>query len=157
MTLSRREFVRLGSLSALSAGLTLGIIESAFGQKGSGNNQSGFAIPYESQLDPLFHMGKATFTQHLNTRFVIDPGYTFPVETILIEVKDLRSAAARKRNVSGQDCFLLTFRAHNENLVKQGTYQVKHDALGTFELFVVPFKNNDGVLFFEAVINRLIG
>lgn len=100
-------------------------------------------------------MTKQTFSQYVDTKFIIDPDYTFPIESTLIEVKDLRSALAKKRNIPGQECFLLTFRVEGKKTVKQGTYQVKHDALGTFELFVVPSKDREGRLFFEAVINRV--
>lgn len=159
MVLSRRDFVRLGSLCAISAGLSLGFIDQAFGQERRGkpdSTKTGFAIPFEAQRDPLFFMTKQTFAQYLETKFIIDPGYTFPIETTLIEVKDTRSVTARKRNTPGQECFLLTFRIEGEKTVKQGTYQVKHDALGTFELFVVPSEDRDGRKFFEAVINRVV-
>ena len=159
MVLSRRDFVRLGSLCAISAGLSLGFINQVFGQERRGKPEStntGFAIPIEAQRDPLFFMNRQTFSQYLETKFIIDPGYTYSIETTLIEVKDLRSPAAQKKNASGQECFLLTFRNESEKTVKQGTYQVKHDALGTFELFVVPSQDREGGKFFEAVINRVV-
>jgi len=144
----------------MSAGLSLGIANRAMGQKRqstTGNTSTGFAIPFEAQRDPLFFMTMQTFTQYIDTKFIIDPGYTFPIETRLIEVKDLRSASAQKRNIPGHECFLLTFQLVGDKSVKQGTYQVKHDALGIFELFVVPSKDKDGIRFFEAVINREVG
>ena len=160
MVLSRRDFVRLGSLCAVSAGISFGFIDQALGQErrgAPGKTNAGFEIPIAAQRDPLFFMTRQTFTQYLETKFIIDPGYTFPIETTLIEVKDTRSAIARKRNAPGQECFLLTFRNDGEKTVKQGTYQVRHDALGTFELFVVPSEDRAGKKFFEAVINRVIG
>lgn len=156
MVLSRRDFVRLGSLCAISA-ISLGFANGAMGQQRrvpQENTHPGFPVPIEAQRDPLFFMTRQTFTQYLETRFVIDPGYTFPIETTLIDVKDTRTASAQKKNASGQDCFLLTFRVEGDKSVKQGTYQVRHDALGTFELFVVPSEDRDGRKYFEAVINR---
>lgn len=159
MVLSRREFVR-GSLCAVSAGLALGMTGQAMAQSRHKSPQipdAGFAIPMEAQNDPLFFMTQRTFSQYLETKFLIDPGYTSPIETTLIEVKDIRSPHARKKNVAGQECFLLTFRNDGRKTVKQGTYQVRHEALGTFELFVVPSEDREGRKFFEAVINREVG
>jgi hypothetical protein len=158
MNLSRREFVRLGSMCAFSASLSLGFINQALGQKRSGASDktgSDFTIPLEAQRDPLFFMTERTFSQYVETKFIIDPGFTFPIETTLVEVMDLRSATARKKNILGQECFLLKFQINGENSTGQGTYQVKHDALGTFELFVVPSKDSEGRLYLEAVINRI--
>jgi hypothetical protein len=151
--------MRAGSLFALSAGLSLGLANAALSQrKGAVSPQkdAGLEIPQLSQRDPLFHMTRTTFTQYLNTTFVIDPGYTFPVETKLVEVRDLRPAADQQKNLPGKDCFVLAFKISGEQSLKQGTYQIKHDALGTFELFIVPTVNKQGELFFEATINRLM-
>jgi hypothetical protein len=143
---------------ALSASLSLSIADAAMGQRKrttSPKPSSGSVIPYESQIDPVFQMTRATFIPYVETKFIIDPGYTFPIEMTLIEVKDLRSAADKKRNLPGKECFMITFRPPEDTALKQGTYQIKHDALGTFELFIVPVTNKAGDIFFEAVINRM--
>jgi hypothetical protein len=148
---------------AITAGLSLGITNFAMAQKRGATlpqTNAGFAVPYKAQLDPLFQMTRVTFSQYLSTRFTIDPGYISPVETTLIEVKDLRPAADIKKNLPGKECFRLTFKATSEVSrtvkLKQGTFQVKHDALGSFELFVVPSEDKEGDVFFEAIINRLV-
>jgi hypothetical protein len=159
MSTSRREFIRAGGLLALSAGLSLGLANAALSQRKSAASPrkgAGLEIPQQSQRDPLFHMTRTTFTQYLNTTFVIDPGYTFPIETKLIEVRDMRSAGDQQKNLPGKDCFVLAFKISGEETLKQGTYQIRHDALGNFELFIVPTTNKQGELFFEATINRLV-
>jgi len=159
MGLSRRQFVRLCSLCAISAGFSTNIANHAFGQSRSRipeTAKSGFPIPFEAQRDPLFFMSMRTFTQHLETRFVIDPGYARPIEATLIEVKDTRTATSRKKDAQGQECFLLKFRIDSDKSVQQGTYQIRHDALGTFELFVVPTEDSEGRKYLDAVINRVI-
>ncbi|HEY0545750.1 MAG TPA: hypothetical protein VGC91_10265 [Pyrinomonadaceae bacterium] len=161
MAISRREFIRAGSVLAISAGLSLGLAHTTLAQqkRGAARKQSaGAEIPPESQRDALAHMTRTTFTQYMNTTFMIDPGYTFPIETTLVEVRDLRSAADQQKNLPGKDCFVLAFKvatAPNTRSLKQGTYQIRHDALGNFEMFVVPIRNKEGELFFEATINRL--
>lgn len=160
MALSRRDFIRLGSLCVISGGFSLGIVNKVTGQQRTvfpDNTTTGFAVPFAAQRDPLFFMSRQTFSQYLETKFIIDPGFSYPIETTLVEVKDTRSATARKQNTPGQECFMLTFRLEGEKTVKQGTYQVRHDALGTFELFVVPSEESDGRKFLHAVINRVVG
>lgn len=159
MVVSRREFVRFGSMCALSAGLSLGLINQALGQKRRGTPgraTSGVQVPIQAQRDPLFFMSRESFKQYLETQFIIDPGYTFPIVTKLVNVKDTRTDASKIKNAPGQECFLLTFQVEGDVAVKSGTYQVRHDALGTFELFVVPTEDKEGRLFFEAVINRVV-
>lgn len=163
MAISRREFIRTSSVFAISAGLSLGITNFAMAQKRGATppqTNSGFAVPYKAQLDPLFQMTRVTFSQYLSTKFTIDPGYISPIETTLIEVKDLRPAADVKKNLPGKECFRLTFKASgtvpHTAMLKQGTFVVKHDALGNFELFVVPSVDKAGDVFFEAIINRLV-
>ena len=163
MAISRREFIRAGSVLAISAGLSLGLANSTLAQQKRGaspkKRAGGTEIPPESQRDALAQMNRTTFTQYVNTTFLIDPGYTFPIETTLVKVTDLRSAADQKKNLPGKECFVLDFRVASEpntRSLKQGTYQIRHDALGNFELFVVPIRNKEGELFYEATINRLI-
>ncbi len=159
MTVSRRQFMRAGSVFAVAAGLSLGFADLAVGQKKRRPNapSTDTIIPYQAQRDALFHMTRETFSQYVNTTFVIDPGYTFPIETRLVEVKDLRSIADQKRNTPGKECFSILFQpVGEESLVKQSTYRIRHDALGTFDLFVVPMHDKQGRLFYEAIINRLV-
>ena len=160
MTVSRREFMRAGSVLAVAAGLSLSFADLAVGQKRSPKTpkeDTSALIPYAAQHDSLFTMTRETFSQYVNTTFVIDPGYTFPIETRLIEVIDLRSTADQKKNAPGKECFSILFQPTGpEKSVKQNTYRVRHDALGTFDLFVVPMRDKQGRLFYEAIINRLV-
>jgi hypothetical protein len=164
MAISRRQFIRASSIFAVSAGIALGTTNfAAAQQKGSdsarkkkGAPRNATEIPQESQRDTLYHMSRTTFSQYLNTTFLIDPGYTFPIETTLVEVRDTRPPADKQKNMPGKECFVLAFKISGERSLKQGTYQIRHDALGNFEMFVVPMTNKEGELFFEATVNRLI-
>jgi hypothetical protein len=157
MGIPRREFLRASTVFALSAGLTLGLADMATAQKRrptDAEKKTGFAVPDDVKRSPVFHMSKETFSPYVNTTFVIDPGYTFPLQVTLLEVKDLRTPAQKSRNLPGKDCFSITFSAPEGTTLKQGTYQVRHDALGQFELFIVPVPNKEGKPFFEAIFNR---
>lgn len=164
MAISRRQFIRASSIFAVSAGIALGTTNfAAAQQKGSasvrkkkgGVPPNPTEVPLASQTTPLYHMSKTTFSQYLNTTFLVDPGYTFPIETTLVEVRDTRPPADKQKNMPGKECFVLAFKITGERTLKQGTYQIRHDALGNFELFVVPMTTKEGGLFFEATVNRL--
>ncbi len=157
MSTSRREFLRAGSVFALAAGLSLSFADVAMGQKRRKPQvvDQNPVVPQLAQRTPLFRMTRETFAPYVNTTFTLDPGHTFPITITLIAVKDLRSELELKQNLPGRECFSLTFRAPEEDLPRQGTYRMRHDALGTFDLFVVPMTDSEGQRFFEAIINRL--
>ena len=90
-----------------------------------------------------------TFAEHLNTDFTArtDEGKTF--EIILVEAKTIISNKI-------QECFTLLFNAPPDAPPFQQSFQLKHDALGEVEIFLVPVKKNENGLFYEAVFNRLL-
>jgi hypothetical protein len=65
----------------------------------------------------------------------------------LAAVEGLPGAAER------EDCFVLTFRA--PALLPQGAYRLRHEALGTHEVFLVPVRQDAAGVYLEAVFNRM--
>lgn len=55
-----------------------------------------------------------------------------------------------------QVSFSLLFRAPLDAPPFQGLFQVKHQSLGSMDLFLVPVKQDEDGLYFEAVFNNLI-
>jgi hypothetical protein len=56
---------------------------------------------------------------------------------------------------AGNEKFSLFFRGRRSELLEQNTYRFQHEALGRFELFIVPvFTRNAAKIDYEAVINR---
>jgi hypothetical protein len=55
-----------------------------------------------------------------------------------------------------QEAFSLLFRAPLDIPPFQNVFQIEHDELGAFELFLVPIKKKDDCLVFEAVFNNLL-
>lgn len=144
MSISRRKFLRAGTLVALSAALPI----SVFGQ----NPKDRDGNPLDSQPDPLANYTRSAFSSYLNSIFQLYTGYSV-VEVALTEVKDLMPAGARAAN--GRECFSLLFRGGSVAL-RQNTYLVKHPSLGSFQLFLVPGGPDDnGAQSYVAIINRL--
>lgn len=55
-----------------------------------------------------------------------------------------------------QDAFSILFRAPSDAPPEQGTFHLEHGVLGSFDLFLVPIKQKEDGLYFEAVFNRLL-
>jgi hypothetical protein len=156
MSLSRRKFLRAGAVSALFAGLNLGLAKLAFGQTKS-RGAGGFAVPYDAKTEPMFYFTRETFAPYLNSTFRLSTrakGVTF--DATLVSIFDYQAQArARKAKTHAGECFALTFRAGERDTVSQGTYKFSHAALGRFSLFVVPGRQEAGGATYEAVINHL--
>ena len=138
MTTSRRNFLKKGTLGALAAGISLVITETDFGRAG---------LPSTA---PRLLLDRAAFQAHLKTDFFIGVS---KVRVRLIEVLNLGS----RHSIDGKkEAFTLTFRGDVGSPLKQETYMIEHDKLGTFSLFLVPIVARDkSARYYEAVINRL--
>lgn len=147
MSISRRKFLKVGTLVALSAAIPV----SVFGQ----NRKDGDGNPVDQQpiqLDPLAHYTRSAFSSYVNSIFQIYTGYSV-VEVALAEVNDLMPAGSTPAN--GRECFSLLFRGGSVAL-PQNTYRIDHPSLGSFKLFLVPGSPDDvGAQSYVAIINRL--
>lgn len=150
MSISRRKFLRAGTLVALATALPL---NSVVGQQFSdGGNRVDFN-PAELAQDPLANYTKSTFVQYLNSVFRLSGGIYQPVDVTLTEVTDMMPANTTQ--AAGRECFSLLFRGEAIAL-PQGTYTVEHASLGRFALFLVPVgADARGVQGYLATINRL--
>lgn len=97
----------------------------------------------------LEHLTSASFAAQLNTKFRITPGPGKLVELELVEVKD-------SSDVEGQvERFSAFFRGPLESFLQQSTYEMAHEQLGDFALFIVPIRQDKEGFYYEAVFNRL--
>lgn len=85
--------------------------------------------------------------EQLNTKFVLTEAAE-PFELELIEISEPTETAR-------QIYFSLFFRGDKKFMLPQGTYQMKHERLGTMMLFVVPTSVEDDGFRYEAVFNLL--
>jgi hypothetical protein len=87
----------------------------------------------------------ATFADHLNSTFRLrDPA----TELELVEVAD----GSTRHQVN----FSLLFRGPRQPVLPQRIYPVEHDALGSFDLFIVPVHADAQAIRYQAVFNRLV-
>jgi hypothetical protein len=154
MSITRRKFLKAGTLATLFIGLPAGAAINALGQgvkKDRDGNPFDPPVP-EVRADALANYNKSAFASYLNSVFRLYTGYS-TIDVALVEVKDLMPAAATAQN--GAQCFSLLFRGGNVAL-PQNTYRIEHPSLGAFQLFLVPGSPDDnGAQSFVAIINRL--
>ena len=132
-----RGFTRGGFLKA--GGAALASVGSA--------SVAGSAAGAGSERDPLAHLRRKTYEPLLNETFRLDHPHR-PLDVELVEVKQL---AAPTRGES----FSVLFETRQGARVDQGSYTLRHPAMGSFSLFLVPVGKGEKGYFVEAVVNRL--
>src|SRR3712207_4628892 len=96
----------------------------------------------------LEYLTQPTFAQQLNTLFRIQHDAAHEVAMELIAVTDIRMSPY-------QESFSLVFRGPSEPLLVQRTYRIRHDMIGTFDLFLVSIRQAKDGLYYEACFNRV--
>jgi hypothetical protein len=89
------------------------------------------------------------FLKHLNTKFRVFFDGVQPTEVELTEVSELRQKPR-------YEAYSLVFLAPKTIPPMQMLYRVEHDALGTMDLFLVPFEETENSFAFEALFNQKI-
>jgi hypothetical protein len=147
MVVSRRSFMKRGSLLVLTAGVSLGWTDRIYGRDAEGDSS-----PTQDNTPAPFNYGKATFLPHVNTIFRVHyPNSSTVLTTTLINISDI--GPRPDRTEVGRECFVLRFRG--TETLRQNTYLVEHAVLGRFDLFMGPAGKNKQGVYYEAVINRL--
>jgi hypothetical protein len=87
------------------------------------------------------------FSENLNTKFLATlDGKT--VELELIQVSELNYSPL-------QEAFSILFRGTLDTLLRQGLYEMEHDRLGSFAIFMTPVARQQDGFHYEACFNRL--
>jgi hypothetical protein len=95
------------------------------------------------------NLTKTVFEENLNSRFWLLDERAEPYALDLIEL-------ANGHSTPRQEQFSLRFRGDRNQVFPQRIYPMKHEAIGEFDLFLVPVGRDDSGTFYEAVFNRLI-
>jgi hypothetical protein len=144
--------MRAATLVALAAGIPMSATITGQAQQ-TGAQQptaAGGSLPPEVYNDPLFYYRKSDFTSALKTKFVVQTKGFRGIVLTLAEVKDIGPVPDQ---ATGRECFSLLFRS--PNALRQNTYTLKHNVLGTFDIFIVPLPKDRLGRRYIAVINRL--
>ena len=104
-----------------------------------------------SAAEPCFQLARYADSLHSSFEVVA----TKPqVELELVEVRDLRRQPDRQPHA---EVFSLLFRGPRSLPLEQRNHVLRHAALGEFFLFLVPVRESDAGLLYEAIVNRQDG
>ena len=88
------------------------------------------------------------FAEALGSLFILTAAGEKSVDLELAEVSELKKTKT-------QQAFSILFLVAEPFKVEQGLYDLKHDTMGSMQLFLVPVGMKDGRLQLEAVFNLL--
>jgi hypothetical protein len=96
---------------------------------------------------------RSTFAAQIGSMFVAGGRSLKPVRLQLTDVGDLPSA--QKAGTMGfEETFAVHFNGPVGMRLRQGTYELRHAALGTLNLFIVPIGRPGKVQIYEAIFNH---
>jgi hypothetical protein len=149
----RRTFLKTGTLTAISAGLTLSTAHSILSQDRGSHHE----IPIEAQRDKLFQFTRGTFEPYVGDIFQAPNAVGEMISLTLADVSAYKTKEGTKLTTKlprETDAFSLTFTS-SERLPKfTSIHKLSHPALGEFDLFLTPHQQKDGTYTYAAIINR---
>lgn len=94
------------------------------------------------------------FSQHVNTKFRLNLETPEPVELELVEVKTYVNKD-KPGERGGMERFSVFFRGPLNAFLRQATYSLSHEKMGSFDIFLVPLAREEKGFSYEAVFNYL--
>lgn len=89
------------------------------------------------------------FAVCIGSIFRLCPDQPDGFDLLLDEVSELNSA-------HGFESFSLIFRSPEKRLTSQSTYPLTHEKLGAMDIFLVPVKQDESGVYYEAIFNRMV-
>jgi hypothetical protein len=158
MAISRRFFLKSGTLTAVSAGFLFGA-GSLVGQKRRAGWVLAPGIPGAAQRDLLFYATRETFEPYIGSIFRARGARGEVLDLKLIRVTGYKPKALTRiatTRSAETNSFSLTLTASGQLPAFSNIPALYHAALGKLELFLTPQGENNGVFFYEAVINHVL-
>jgi hypothetical protein len=88
-----------------------------------------------------------SFSEHVNSKFSVKRESAGAVELQLVEAQSVGANPAYEQ-------FSLLFRGPLNSFLEQSIYSFEHDDLGTFEMFIVPVRQDKNGFQYQSIINR---
>lgn len=160
MPISRRFFLKSGTLTALTASLVYGSGGMVLGQKRKMTTTIVplDGIPFQARQDPLLYYTRAAFDPCVGSVFRARGANGRMVDLTLLSVTQYQTKAATRiatKASRATDSFSLMFRASGKLPSYSQIPALTHPALGKVEMFLTE-RVVDGEIFYEAVINHLM-
>ena len=150
---SRRKFLKSGTIVSLSVVIPLNNVISALGQQTETDQQGLFKIPVASQADG--RLSEENFSRYLYSTFRIDTSPLTAINLQLIEVTRSKSSSEKQPGKTAKlDSFSIVFRGPQNLDLESKTYRLTHDQMGVFELFISPVNDRKKERLYQAVFTR---
>ncbi|PYP82661.1 MAG: hypothetical protein DMF61_25700 [Blastocatellia bacterium AA13] len=88
------------------------------------------------------------FAGSVNTAFKLKLGDSAQYDLELVSLEDTSFAPNHEQ-------FSLEFRGPAEAVLPQSIYQMEHETIGAFSIFLVPIRRDKSGVYYEAVFNRM--
>jgi len=102
----------------------------------------------------MANLTEQEFSQHVNTRFRVNPEASDPLELELVGVKGYLPKEGEQH---GLERFSAFFTGPAKPFLPQGSYPLRHEIMGSFDLFLVPIGAEQNGFKYEAVFNYFRG
>ena len=158
MGISRRSFIKTGTLTAVAAGVALRPNLLAFGQRRTQSTSLGYQFPIKAQQQPIFMFTRATFDPYVGGIFQAPDARGKMVSLTLLSATTNKPLANTKLSTGkaiNTDSFSLLFKAERALPPQSSIQTISHPALGKFNLFLVAHRQVGGVMLYEAVFNHI--
>ncbi len=158
MPISRRFFLKAGSLTAIVAGVALRPNILALGRSLTRATNLGYQVPITAQQQPSFMFTRATFDPYVGGIFQSPDARGRMVNLTLLSATSKQPVDGLRLSTttaSQTDCFSLMFKAARVLPESPSIHQMSHPALGSFELFLTPRSQAGGGMGYEAVFNHI--
>ncbi len=91
---------------------------------------------------------RLSFYEVLNSEFKLAPDAGETLTLVLKEVSEIKKSGS-------YESFSIEFHGPKDALLKQGTYELTHDTLGTKTIFMVPVGEGDDRYEYQAVFSSM--
>lgn len=158
MPISRRLFIKSGTLTAIAAGVALGPNRLALGQRITQGTNLGYQIPITAQQEPTYMFTRGTFEPYIGGIFQAPNARGRMVNLTLMSATTYKPSSSTRISTAPAretDCFSLMFKAAGPLPRFTSIHKISHPALGKFDLFLTPHSQEGNALMYEAVFNHI--
>ena len=155
MPISRRFFLKSGTLTAIAAAVALKTQTLTFAQMGTSLN---FQIPLVAQQQPTYMFTRETFAPYVGGIFQAPDARGRMISLTLLSATANKPSTATKistRKAIETDSFSLMFKAARALPEFTSIHQVSHPSLGKFDLFLSLHSKAGQEPIYEAVFNHV--
>jgi hypothetical protein len=162
MKKSRRQFLKSATIVAVAAAIPQTLEKVVGAQPITSTNSDLFPVPIEAETDPLYNYRRSSFQPYVNSIFEVSNGGAWvPLTLSTVADTGIPESGKKKRqvttDVTQEHRFSLLFLGSMDTPLRQDTYNIRHAALGSFRMLLVPVltRVRDGYSY-EAIINRVL-